>query len=202
MSRNFYLYPVWVRLWHLTNAILCIFLIVTGLLIGIYDPSVDAADRYQSRVSIHNIAGILLTISYIGFFFGNLFTDNGKYYRARIRGSVKRMWRQVRYYVSGFSRGEEAPFPVDNENKFNPLQKASYIGAMYLAVPLIIISGWIMMYPGFLAKLPEGFNGYAFTDTLHIVLAIIISLFLVVHLVLSITGRNLRSIMSGWKESR
>jgi len=202
MSRNFYHYPVWVRLWHLANAVLCIMLIVTGLLIGIYDPSIDAADRYQSRVSIHNITGILLTVSYLGFFLGNLFTGNGKHYRTRFKGSGKRLWKQLRYYLHGKAHGEEAPFPVDSENKFNPLQKATYSGTMYLVVPLIIISGWIMMYPGFLMNISPGFNVYAFTDILHIVLAIIISFFVVMHLAISIAGRNMRSIMSGWKESR
>jgi len=202
MSRNFYHYPIWVRLWHLANAVLCIILIVTGLLIGIYDPSADSAVSYHSRVSVHNISGILLTVSYLGFFLGNLFTDNGKHYRLRLKGSWMRLWRQMRYYLHGRSNGEEAPFPVDSENKFNPLQKATYIGAMYLVVPLIIISGWIMMYPGILMKIFPGVNFYAFTDIVHIVMAITISFFVLMHLTISIAGRNLKSIMSGWKESR
>ena len=202
MSKNYYHYPIWVRLWHLVNAVLIIMLIITGLQIGLSDPSADAAISYQSKVSIHNVAGILITISYLGFFLGNLFTDNGKHYRKRLKGSRERLWKQVRYSFSGRFKGEEAPFRVDGENKFEPLQKASYIGAMYLVVPLLIISGWIMMYPGFIMNISPGFNLYAFTDILHIVMAVIISLFLLVHLAISIANRSLKSIISGWTEGR
>ncbi|MCF8299034.1 MAG: cytochrome b/b6 domain-containing protein, partial [Saprospiraceae bacterium] len=31
MQEKLYLYPKWVRLWHLVNALLCILLIITGL---------------------------------------------------------------------------------------------------------------------------------------------------------------------------
>lgn len=202
MSRNYYHYPIWVRLWHLANAVLCIMLIVTGLQIGLSDPSADAAFSHQSKVSIHNVAGILLTISYLGFFLGNLFTDNGKHYRKRLKGSRERLLKQLRYSFSGRFKGEEAPFQIDGENKFEPLQKATYIGAMYLVVPLLIISGWIMMHPGFLLNISSGVNLYAFTDILHIVLAAIISLFLLIHLAISIANRSLKSIISGWMEGR
>jgi thiosulfate reductase cytochrome b subunit len=202
MSRNFYLYPVWVRLWHLANAILCIILMVTGLQMGLYDPVTDAADRFQTRVSIHNISGILLTVSYMIFFFGNIFTRNGKHYRARVKGSAGRIMRQLHYYLGGRARGEEVPFPADSENKFNPLQKMTYAGTMYLIVPLLIITGWIMMYPASIIELFPAFNIYAFTDILHIVLAVMVSLFVVVHLTVTIAGRDLRSIITGWKENR
>ena len=202
MSRNFYLYPVWVRLWHFVNMVLCILLLVTGLQMGLYDPEITAADRYQLWVSIHEISGILLTVSYLGFFFGNIFTSNGKYYRARVRGAAGRMTIQLRYYLGGRARGEESPFPVDSANKFNPLQKASYTGAMYLIVPLLIITGLIMMYPTPVIGLFPDFNIYAFTDILHIVLAVMISLFVLMHLTVAIAGRDLRSIITGWKENR
>ncbi len=202
MSKNYYHYPIWVRLWHLVNAVLCIMLIVTGLQIALTDPSADAAISYQSKVSIHNVSGILLTISYLGFFLGNLFTGNGKHYRKRLKGSRERLWKQVRYSFSGRFKGEEAPFQVDGENKFEPLQKASYIGAMYLVVPLLIVSGWILMNPIFFMNLPPWLNIYESTDILHIVLAVIISLFLLVHLAISIANRSLKSIISGWTEGR
>ena len=202
MSRNIYLYPKWVRLWHLANAILCIILMVTALQMVLYDPASGAADRYQFRVSLHNISGIILTVSYLGFFLGNIFTQNGKHYRARVKGAAGRLTKQLRYYLGGRARGEEVPFPADSDNKFNPLQKMSYTGAMYLIVPLLIITGWIMMYPSTIIGLFPDFNIYAFTDILHIVLAVAISIFVLMHLAVTIAGRDLRSIVTGWKENR
>lgn len=175
---------------------------VTGLQIGLFDPASGAADKYQFRVSLHEISGIILTVSYLGFFLGNIFTPNGRHYRIRLKGATGRIMKQAYYYLGGRFRGEEMPFPADNDNKFNPLQKMSYAGTMYLIVPLLIITGWIMMFIESTNELSPGFNIHSFSDILHIVLAIVISLFLLLHLALTIAGRDLRSIITGWKENR
>ena len=202
MSRNIYLYPVWVRLWHLVNAVLCFILIVTGLRMALYDPASDAAARYQWRVSIHNINGILLTISYLGFFLGNIFSHNGRNYRGRMKGTAGRIMKQLRYNLGGRARGEEMPFPAESGNKFDPVKKLTYSGTMYLIVPLLIITGWIMKYPVPIIGLFPDFNIYAFTDIVHIILAVSVSLFVLLHLAVVIAGRDIRSIITGWKENR
>lgn len=201
MSSNYYHYPVWVRLWHLVNAILCILLIITGLMIFLHDPVAGTADVAAGRSRLHNVSGIILTVSYLGFFAGNLFTENGKHYRTRLRGSFSRFLKQVRHYLYGQFRGEEAPFPVDSERKFNPVQKGTYAGVMYLVVPFLIITGTLMMHSDPADGLSSGFDIYAVLDILHIVLAVIVTLFLLVHLFISITGRHLMSIVSGWSRS-
>ncbi|NLE33906.1 MAG: cytochrome B [Bacteroidales bacterium] len=201
MSSNYYHYPVWVRLWHLVNAVLCIILIITGLMIFLHNPETGAADVAPGGNGLHNISGIILTVSYLGFFLGNLFTGNGKHYRTRMRGSLRRFLKQVRHYIYGQFRGEEPPFPVDGERKFNPVQKGTYAGVMFLVVPFLIISGALMMHSDPAENLSAGLDFYAVLDTLHILLAIIVTLFLLVHLFISITGRHLMSIISGWSSS-
>ena len=44
-------------------------------------------------------------------------------------------------------KGEKHPFPVTEERKFNPLQKLTYVLAMYVAFPLLIISGIGLLLP-------------------------------------------------------
>ena len=51
-----YLYPVWIRLWHLLNLILCLTLIITGLSIQFSNPSL--AVRFKAAVAFHNVAGV------------------------------------------------------------------------------------------------------------------------------------------------
>ncbi len=201
MSSNYYHYPVWVRLWHLVNAILCILLIITGLMIFLHDPVAGTADVAAGRSRLHNVSGIILTVSYLGFFAGNLFTENGNHYRTRLRGSFSRFLKQVRHYIYRQFRGEEAPFPVDSERKFNPVQKGTYAGVMYLVVPFLIITGALMMHSDPAERLSSGFDIYTILDILHIVLAVIVTVFLLVHLFISITGRHLMSIVSGWSRS-
>ncbi len=62
-----YLYPVWVRLWHLVNALLYLFLIITGLSMQYSNPEYPMI-RFDIAVSMHNISGILLTAKLPGHF--------------------------------------------------------------------------------------------------------------------------------------
>jgi thiosulfate reductase cytochrome b subunit len=180
-------------------------LVVTGIIIFVYDPSAGSADRYQKSVSVHNVCGLLLTLSYFGFFSGNLFTDNGKHYRTTLKGLYRRVWLQIKYYSGGYFRGEPAPFPADSEHKFNPLQQIIYAGVMYIVVPLLFITGLIMMFPSFILGIFPEFSGLGFSTTFHVVLACLVVIFMVIHIMLSVTGKpplhNMRSIITGWKES-
>jgi len=205
MSSNFYHYPVWVRLWHATNAILCLFLIVTGFSMLYSNPDNALVVKFQRAVAIHNVCGVLLTISYTIFLFGNLFTANGRHYIVRLKDLSKRLWKQAYFYAYGYFKGEKAPFPVDRERKFNPLQQVSYVGAMYFVLPMLFITGWALMFPEFILKKFLGVSGIFLTDQFHVVLGFLTVIFLFVHLYVSTMGKspvsNFRSIITGWQES-
>lgn len=205
MSKNFYHYPVWVRLWHITNAVLCLFLIVTGFSMLYSNPSNDLVVGFKRAVSIHNICGVLLTLSYTIFLFGNLFTSNGKHYLLAVKGVGQRLYKQAYYYIYGYFVGEKAPFPVTGDRKFNPLQQVSYVGVMYFVIPLLFITGWALMFPEFILKKFLGFSGIFLTDQFHVVLGFMVVIFLFIHLYVSTMGKspvsNFRSIVTGWHES-
>ncbi len=77
MEGKLYLYPVWVRLWHWINAILCLLLIISGVSMQYSDPQYPFI-RFDWAVYIHDISGIVLSLSYLFFILGNLLTPNGK----------------------------------------------------------------------------------------------------------------------------
>ena len=52
--------------------------------------------------------------------------------------------KQFKYYSWGMFKGEKHPFLVTEERKFNPLQKLTYVLAMYVAVPLLITMGFFL----------------------------------------------------------
>ena len=205
MSKNFYHYPVWVRLWHVMNAILCLFLIVTGFSMLYSNPDNGLVVGFKRAVSIHNVSGILLTVSYTLFLFGNLFTSNGRHYLLAMKGAGKRLWKQGYYYVYGYFKGQKAPYPVDGEHKFNPLQQVSYVGVMYLILPMLFVTGWAMMFPEFILKKFLRFSGIFLTDQFHVILGFLVVIFLFIHLYVSTMGKsplsNFRSIITGWQES-
>jgi thiosulfate reductase cytochrome b subunit len=203
MSEKIYFYPVWIRLWHALNAIFIILLIISGISMQYSD--IDSPFlAFDLAVSMHNFAGIALTISYFIFFIGNMVSPNGKYYRLQRKGLGERLFKQVRHYVFGVFKGEEAPFPVNKERKFNPLQKVSYVFTMYLALPLLFITGWALLFPEFILKQVFKVSGIFLTAQLHIIMGFLVSLFLIIHLYVSTMGKspgsNFKSIATGWQE--
>ncbi len=203
-EHKLYLYPVWIRLWHLLNALMCLTLILTGLSMQFSGPRVSLV-RFDTAVAIHDIAGIILTVSYVFFFTGNLFTYNGQHYQMAFRGLYDRLKKQFMYYTFGIFRKVSPPFPVTAEHKFNPLQQFSYVFVMYLFVPLVFITGFAMLFPNSIPTLILGGSGLHVTDFLHILSGFVITLFMLIHIYFCTIGKtatsNFRSIINGYHES-
>ena len=199
-----YLYPVWIRLWHMLNALFCLILILTGISMQFSNPKVPLI-RFDVAVSIHNIFGILLAINYLLFFTGNLFTSNGKYYKIKFKGFYAELLSQFRYYTQGIFKREQAPFTINKEKKFNPLQQFTYVLSMYIMVPVIFVTGLSLMYPDVIPTNVFGLSGLHLTDLLHIFIGFIISLFMFVHIYFCTIGKspvsNFKSMINGFHEA-
>lgn len=202
-QERLYLYPVWLRFWHMINAFLCLILIVTGISMQLSAPAI-ALVSFDTAVAIHNIAGIILTVNYFIFFTGNLFAYNGKQYQIEFRGLMSRLMSQAHYYTFGIFKGENPPFPISRENKFNPLQQFSYVFIMYLFVPVVFISGWALLYPQTIPTTIIGTSGLHLTDLFHIISGFVISLFMLIHIYFCTIGKhpaaNFKSIINGYHE--
>lgn len=202
---SIYLYPVWIRLWHLANGVLYLILIVTGLSLQYSSPDYTVV-RFDLAVSMHNIAGILLTLNYLVILLGNMFTRNGMYYRMRRRWLIKEIPVQARYYLFGIFRGENPPYPINSRRKFNPLQKVSYFAVLYFLMPLVFITGWALIFPNiiFVEKI-LGTSSLHFTDLVHIIVGFILSIFMFIHIYLCTIGNppgsHFKAMLSGWHHS-
>jgi thiosulfate reductase cytochrome b subunit len=193
-----YLYPKWIRLWHVFNAILFIILIVTGLSIQYTDKeNAPYVVGFAMAVKWHNYAAILLIVNYIFFIIGNVVTDNGKHYKIRRVGFREKIVKQLRYYAWGMFKGEKHPFPVTEERKFNPLQKLSYVLAMYVGVPLVIISGIGLLIPEITVTRFFGVSGLIYTVILHITMGFFLSLFTIIHIYTCTLGARPTSLFRG-----
>ncbi|MDO8899349.1 MAG: cytochrome b/b6 domain-containing protein [Bacteroidales bacterium] len=203
MSEKLYLYPVWLRLWHGINAILFLVLIATGISMQYSSPDAPLI-RFDLAVSWHNIAGVILSLNYLIFVLGNLTTGNGKYYKIVLKGYVQKVLKQMDYYLRGTFKGEHTPFPVTKKRKFNPLQKLTYVGALYMLMPIIILTGLALLFPEFIIDKVFNFSGIYLTALLHGVVGFLLSLFLVVHVYFSTMGStptsNFKGMMTGWHE--
>jgi thiosulfate reductase cytochrome b subunit len=204
MSQKIYLYPMWIRLWHALNALLILLLIFTGVSMQYSDPA-NPFMRFDLAVKIHNTCGILLTLNYLVFLFGTITTHNGSYYKISFKGLTARLIKQFTYYTFGIFKHEKPPFPVTKESKFNPLQQFTYVIAMFVLVPVVILTGWALLYPEVvLTKFFSG-SGLKINDFIHVIIGFFVSFFMFVHIYFCTIGAtfvsNFKSMISGFHET-
>lgn len=204
MSEKIYLYPVWIRLWHAFNAILIILLIISGVSMQFTNPA-NPFIRFDIAVTMHNISGILLTANYLVFLFGTFTTPNGRFYKLTLKGLTSRLIKQFTYYTFGIFKHENPPFPVTKDSKFNPLQQFTYVIAMFMLVPIVIITGWALLYPELLLTKLFGGSGLKVNDFIHVIIGFFVSFFMFVHIYFCTIGAtfvsNFKSMIDGFHET-
>lgn len=202
MSERIYLLPLWIRLWHWSNALLIITLGVTGLSLHIARP--EALIEFSLAVRIHNVAGVLLACLYTFFVIANAVTGNWWQYVPKPPGILARCWVQTRYYCWGVFKGEPEPFPVTREVNFNALQALIYWLIMYIVMPLVILSGLVYLYPQLAPDKLFGLDGLLPVALLHYLSAVVILLFAIAHIYLGSMGLRVSSLyktmITGWHE--
>ncbi len=199
-EHKLYFYPAWLRIWHGINAIGIIILIITGFTMnsGFEKALID----FNLNIQLHNWTGAIISLNYLIFLFGNMFTSNKKFYIVKPKNFLKRPIKQAYYYAWGMFHGMEPPYPLSEKRKFNPLQKYTYIAVMYLVVPLVILTGFALMFPEVIFNKIYNISGVLITAVMHSAMGFIISVFLIVHLYIASIGKspldNFRSIVNGW----
>jgi thiosulfate reductase cytochrome b subunit len=200
-GKKLYLYPLWLRIWHGINALGILLLIFSGISLHYSDRGAFLLN-FERAITVHNVAGFIVTISYFLFVFGNILTKNGKYYRVKTKGLSKRLTKQIQYYISGMFKGEESPFPISEKRKFNPLQKYSYIFTMYLFLPILIVTGIALFFPEMIIEQVFRISGIMLTAIIHGVIGFLVFVFLLIHLYVASMGKppgkNYKSIITGW----
>jgi len=195
-----YLYARWVRIWHWINALLFLTLMYSGASMH-FNGAVLLLD-FQTAITVHNTAGILLTIGWIGFVIGNLTSTNGHHYHVQLKGFIGRLIAQSLYYGYGIFKNAPHPFHPSAEAKLNTLQQITYIGVMYLLMPLLIISGWAFLFSVYLPETLLGIGSVWVVAMSHLTIAYLLVLFLLVHLYIITTGEtvmtNMRAMLTGW----
>ncbi|WP_373509760.1 cytochrome b/b6 domain-containing protein [Thiocapsa sp.] len=198
--KSLYLYPVWLRLWHWMNALLFLTLITSG--VSMHYAGADWLMPFATARVVHNTAGILLTVGWIGFVAANARSANARHYRIRFRSLIGDLIAQTRYYMIGIFRLEPHPFQVTETMKFNALQQLSYLGVMYGLMPILVVSGWAFLYSVYLPETLLGVGSVWVVAMTHVVVSYLLALFLLVHIYIITTGEtvfsNLRAMITGW----
>ena len=201
MKESLYLLPVWIRLWHWTNAVLIIILTITGISLHFGVGTLPLVE-FGLAANIHDIAGLALAAAYAVFFVGNIVTGNWWQYVPKPPGILDRCWRQTRWYMWGIFKGEPHPFPLTLEVNFNALQALIYWFIMYLVMPALVLTGLVFMFPQFAPDRLFGMDGLLPVAVLHYLLGAVVVMFLIAHVYLGTTGNTVTSIyktmITGW----
>jgi formate dehydrogenase gamma subunit len=194
-----YIYKIFERFWHWSQALIIFFLMLTGFEIhgsfGSYE-----LFGFENSVVWHQIAAWAFLTLIVFAIFWHITSGEWKQYIP----TTKLIKEQFMYYIGGIFKN--APHPTNKTvyNKFNPLQRMIYLGLKILVIPVMVISGFIYLYfqyPKFGIEL-ESLDTVALIHTLG---AYILIAFVIAHVYLTtITGvkplSSIKAMITGWEE--
>lgn len=204
-THKIYLQPTPVRIWHWLNAIGIVTLGISGAQIR-FPEYLNFFGSYKAAIELHNAAGLLVSISFSLWFF---------YYTCIARKMAKLyipsrddlqsgLIRQAIFYFFNYFRGKPNPHHPTPDNKFNPLQKSAYLAIMFVLVPMVSLTGILLMNVGPLREMVLLVGGLKMLVGMHFLLACSLFAFLFTHVYLATLGQTplayFKPMWTGWEE--
>jgi thiosulfate reductase cytochrome b subunit len=193
-----YIYRRFERFWHWMQAVLIIFLGLTGFEIhgSLHFFGFDQAVAY------HNAASLAFLVLIVFAVFWHVTTGEWKQYIP----TWKNLRAQAEYYVFGIFHNAPHPTRKGVLSKLNPLQKLVYAGLKLLVIPVMVGSGLLYRfyrYPQESQIVTLNISGLQAIALLHTVGAFLLISFFVAHVYLITTGHtitsNLRAMITGFE---
>ena len=200
MRKKLYLYPFFERLWHCVQALLIIGQILTGFSIhGTWHLTNFANAHYW-----HVRFGWALVVLYLAAVLWILTTGAWRQFVP----TFQKIQDVVRFYTYGIFKGEEHPWhEIKLKNpqvdKFNPLQRFTYLGIVAAMVPFMVVTGLLLIYYN---SWPAWGLHWSLEPiaVLHTLGAFLLFAFLIGHVYLTTTGHTIltypASIILGYEE--
>ncbi len=204
-KKRIYLQPTPVRIWHWLNAFAIVTLCISGLQIRFPD-YVSLLGSYKSAIYLHHAAGYIVTLSFVLWFI---------YYFIVSRSIVKLYWpkpedfkngalSQAKYYMLTYFLGWENPHKPTPDDKFNALQKGVYLAIMLVLIPLVCVTGILLLNVEALFGLIAVIGGIKLLVSVHFLLACCLLAFLPTHMYLATLGHSptehIKTMWFGWEE--
>jgi thiosulfate reductase cytochrome b subunit len=190
--KNISLYPLPIRIWHWTNTLLFIVLIITGIQLRV--PGFSVFSQYGTATALHGYTGAACVLSFLFWFFYSIFTGSIKHYLPR-RKDIREIPQQVAYYVFFIFKGRTNPFSASEKEKFNVLQKIAYGSVMFILVPIIIITGIMFNNILFFSHFINAIGGLRVLDAVHVAAGYLFVLFLIIHMYMATLGKTVTAYM-------
>ncbi len=194
-----YIYKLYERFWHWTQAFLIFLLALTGFEVhGSF-----TFFGFENAVELHNKAAWAFIILTIFTIFWHFTTGEWKQYLP----TTENLRAQAEYYIFGIFRNAPHPTRKTLLTKLNPLQRLVYLSLKILVFPVMIATGLAYMfyrYPSQGEIKQLGIESLETVAVAHTIGAYVLIAFVIVHLYLITTGHtltsNLKAMITGWEE--
>jgi len=197
--RRVYVYKGFERFWHWTQASLIIFLALTGFEVhGTFDIL-----GFEHAARFHRLASWMLIGLIVFAMFWHFVTGEWRQYIP----TLNKLNDQIRFYSIGMFKGEKHPVNKTEVRKLNPLQRLVYLGFKLVLIPVTVVSGILYMFHKTIDKnnvvviSDISLESLAFWHTLG---AILLMVFLVVHVYMTTTGHtptsNIEAMLTGYED--
>ena len=190
------IYTAFERFWHWLQAILIMFLALTGFEIhGSF-----TLFGFENAVSFHIYSSYMLLILIVFAIFWHLTTGDWRQYIP----TTKYIKAYFKFYISDIFHNAPHPTKKTVLSRLNPLQKIVYVGFKIILIPLMVATGVLYLFYRF----PQGDTissinvaNLSIIGELHTLGAYLLMTFLIGHLYLITTGHsvfsNLNSMLTG-----
>ncbi|MBN1251615.1 MAG: PAS domain S-box protein [Bacteroidales bacterium] len=194
MKKSTYIYRRFERFWHWSQVLLIFFLVLTGFEIH----SSYEFFGFENAVKWHNIAAWAFLVLIVFAIFWHFVTGEWKQYMP----TTKYMMAQINYYIFGIFKGAPHPTHKTVYNKFNPLQRFTYLGLKLLVIPVQVITGFIYMFYMY-PENPIHIGGLSVFALIHTLGAFSLIAFVILHVYLTTTGEtpltSIKAMLTGWE---
>ena len=191
------MYSRFERLWHWTQALTVILLLITGFEIhGTY-----ALLGFETAVDVHTIAAWTLIGIWGLAVFWHMVTGEWRQY---IPSSANRVVAMVKYYAFDIFMGGGHPHHKTRREKLNPMQRLAYLSLHMIILPGAVLTGLLYLFYPSWGSIGLGSWSLVTIALLHTAMAFAMLVFLTVHLYLALTTSKeplgyLKAMMTGYE---
>jgi thiosulfate reductase cytochrome b subunit len=192
------MYTRFERLWHWTQAIIVITMLISGFEIhGLY-----TLLGYEQAADVHTTLAWTLIGLWIFAIFWHMTTGEWKQY---IPSSPNKMMAMARYYGVDIILGGGVPYKKTRQQKFNPLERMELLLLHILISPVIWISGLLYLFYTSWEAWGLGALSLGTVALVHTAGAFAMLVFLISHLYFSLTTSKkpfgyVKAMVTGYEE--
>jgi thiosulfate reductase cytochrome b subunit len=196
--KKVYVFKVFERFWHWSQATLILALLTTGFEIhGSY-----SFLGFGLAVDVHTICAWSLVALWIFAIFWHIVTGEWRQYIP----TTQKIMAVIDYYILGiFQKDAKHPYKTTKLKKHNPLQRLAYIFILLVVGPIIWVSGWFYILYEYWPMFGLENLSLKLVATVHLLGAYAMAFFVIVHVYLITTGHtvgtHLKAMLTGYDES-